>query len=832
MNRGVDLSSLSLDQLEAHFRKQLESYAPDGQLSSINFSSLAPTQVEEVKTIFKQYVAIATNNNFNLDDSSDMSYLYSRFGDLMNVKNERLKAFSSMFYRGFHKYWEDMQKAVSKHKSLLIDLLKEQGLSYYEYPSITKRDPMKVTGFMWKKVGETYRFITKEDAEFEKQVNSPAKKAYYEFYTTTILEKYKEATDEKQRAMLEYKYPMTSGSIITPYVPKDNEDKRTVSGMRKWFEMREKPKNETDWQRDGFKELAYRMVGAKEDIDSGNHQQGVPINYLSHRENHTMDTELMFFKTLENMVWKQHMDPVFGVGRLLSHIMQNQRDLRGVSQQRRNLEFLEGKINMLILREKNYMSKWDIKIKDKKGKEKVLTWAPFDHFFDMIRRWGTLAIMPLRPVLMVRNFLMEQHFNILQALKGSFRKRRAKGDNLQFIDYTTSDFMKANQIMIASMWDSKLREKKNNILKKYKLSIDFNYNFDTTDRLLSSSIIKEKHLYFTSQVGEAYNAEVAALSAMIHDGMWDKHDNNGNYIGTARGIIEVAGRKLELKEYRPEEIRRLREVVKRIHGSYSEDQRSNLEAFALGRLLLQFQKYKINYLQRSFIKSYNNDALGRFIKTGKTLEGETIFAWETQVDEGWIITLGRMMAIFSPRGLNAFFNGKLAEELNLTELQRQNMYEMGIVFSSWMATTVGLAIMFDPDDEDRNRRNMLYNNLMYLRNSMLFSYDLAGTLKDSKNPAIAMSLASGIITDLDLLLSMERYKTSSKRFGYKKGELKFTNRVLKQYIPMASTYKEYQVIGGVLGFDVGEQYQFSDVKFDTDASIEDVITELPSWLFK
>jgi hypothetical protein len=833
INQGADLGSMSIEQLEAHFTKQLRSYSPDGELSGINFASLAPNKVEEVKQIFKQFMAAATNNNYNLDDARDMSYIYNKFGDLLNVKNERLKAFSSVFYRGYHRYWEEMQKLTSKHKSLLIDVLKEQGLSYYNLPTITKRNPLSILGFMWKQSGEVYRLIQEEDPEFSKQVNTASKKAYYDFYVSTIQKAYEESTSDRQKAMLDSKYlGLSQKKVITPYVPKDGEDRRTVNHLNSVLTRRDKPKNPGDWERDGFKELAFRLAGAKEDIDSGNHQQGVPINYLGYREDHTFDTELMFYKALENMLWKKHMDPVFGIGRLLSAVMADQVDIRGRSTQRNNLKFLEDKINMLILREKSYIGKWDIKIKDKTGKEKIIAWMPFDQFFDYIRRWGTLAIMPARPVLMIRNFLMEQHFNIIQALKGSIRKRRAEGTAKEFIDYTTGDFLKANAIMIQSMWDPELRKKKNAILKKYKLSIDFNYEFDTTDRILSSSIIKEKHLYFTSQVGEAYNAEVAAIAAMVHDGMWDKHNNNGDYIGPVRGYIEVAGRRIELKEYRHEELRRLREVVKRIHGSYSEDQKSNLEAYAFGRLMMQFQKYKINYLQRSFISTYNNDALGRFIKTGTTAEGETIFEWESQVDEGWVITLGRLMAIFSPRGLNALFNGKLKEELNLSEIQVQNMYEMGIVFASWMSVTMGVAFLFDPDDDDKNQRNILYANLMRLRQSMLSSFDLLGMAKESKTPAIGLALAAGLFNDMDLLFSMERYKQSSKRYGYKRGELKFAHQMKKRYLPLSSTYKEFQVIGGVLGMDVGYQYKFSDLEFDSDMNIQDAISEVPSWTLK
>ena len=61
---------------------------------------------------------------------------------------------------------------------------------------------------------------------------------------------------------------------------------------------------------------------------------------------------------------------------------------------------------------------------------------------------------------------------------------------------------------------------------------------------------------------------------------------------------------------------------------------------------------------------------------------------------------------------------------------------------------------------------------------------------------------------------MERYKRSSKRYGYKKGELKFGRSIKRRFMPFASTYREFQVIEGFFGGDVGYEYQFHDIETD------------------
>ena len=111
---------------------------------------------------------------------------------------------------------------------------------------------------------------------------------------------------------------------------------------------------------------------------------------------------------------------------------------------------------------------------------------------------------------------------------------------------------------------------------------------------------------------------------------------------------------------------------------------------------------------------------------------------------------------------------------------------------------------------------------------MLYAYNPLGIVSEAKHPAVGLALATDIVQNLDLLLSLERYKNSSRRYGYKRGDLKFWHKTRRRFIPLASTYKEMQVLGGLFGLDVAYEYQFGDVKWEHSFSPDESL----KWLSK
>lgn len=807
---AAEFSKMSTQQIKEYLISRMKKVLGVKSLSSA--SSMSKQQASRLKQLLQTYMDFMGTKRFNLDDMKDMDALYRSMGDMLNVSNERLQAFSQVYYTGFHNYQEEMHKIIMEHERLLRAVLKEQGRSGLDIVGsfFQKEDPKKFLGFMWIQDGDVWRFVDeRKDGEvFARQVNTPAKKAYYDFYTKTIAKKQLEAVSQDQLKDIRKIYHGFGQDIFTPYVEEDSGDRATMRFARRRAKELLTSKGES-------RESIIRKLGFRNDAENFDAvQAGVPISYTGYKKNHTFDTELMFYKVMDNLIWKKHMDEVHGIGRTIQLLMEKEvSPTTGERLMKNNIDFLISKLEQQVLHRKPAMSKiMQVDRAQADGTVKRLALS-VDTAFDFIRRWVTLAVMPLRPVLFIRNTLMENHFNVVRALRGSIGKRT--GIKKEFIEYTMSDYLKAMGLMFKASLGGETSKKIKNITEKFHLVTDFNYNFDTSKRVLDNRALREKVLYFTSYVGENFTYKTAALAMMIHDNMWEKYDVNGDYIGGVRGKIKVGDRYEELREYRPEEIRRIREVGKKIHGSYADDQRANVEAYGLGRLFLQFQKYKINYVNRLALRGYNNDALGRYVATGKMDMNDPIFEWENQIDEGVVRTVARWFAMFHKHGLNlgALSVSELRER-GFSDIQIQNLHQMGISMAVWMVSVIGLGLLFDPDDDDRNQKNILYKNLLRLKNDMAGPYNPWALVTEAKYPIVGLAFVSDVATTVGQLLAMERYKTTSRRHGYKRGELKATRTFMRRLFPLSSTYRESQTVSYLFGGDVSYEFRFDDIRLD------------------
>lgn len=66
--------------------------------------------------------------------------------------------------------------------------------------------------------------------------------------------------------------------------------------------------------------------------------------------------------------------------------------------------------------------------------------------------------------------------------------------------------------------------------------------------------------------------------------LWDLHDDQGNYIGGVRGKIqEKDGSFTELKDLHVNEVSKMKRVSELVHGSYRQEEKIALEAYAFGQ---------------------------------------------------------------------------------------------------------------------------------------------------------------------------------------------------------------------------------------------------------
>ena len=816
----LDAEFEGMDEEKAYFhiRKKIAKLVdPKGRYKGNIDDLAAESNNPEVIRLAEQLLAIkagldrARQVSFDKKENKDMTAIFRWVGHINRAGSNILSALASVFNRAFSDYNMEMFQIMVKHDELLKRVINEiDGSFISKVGGIVATNPAKYTGWMWVQEGNIMRFVKESDPEFKKQVNSDAKRAYYAFYKENLLKTSKEIlsnpmTDSSiSRKLNAYYSAVKRNEIYTIYLkPTPQEAVFNTEIMR---EATRKGEYKNLWNKflDGF-----TQPDTEKDVE-----YRVPLKGLTPTsEPHTLDTELIFKQHMANLMWKKHMDPTIELFNMARSALP--RDAGGNFVSPRNAKFLSDFTETQLMKKKSNMAgTWKVKIKmlDSNGnviKVKRLIAVP-ELILDFLRTWTNYAIMPLRPVLFVRNLLMEQTFNTINAAAGSYASIAGGREEDMF---TMTDLAKAHQIQAQAVFNPDIGKKIKNIEQKYKFGVDFTYEFDNESRLLNQSWFRERALFATSRVGEEYSARTAWIAAMINDGMWDKYDKDGNYIGeerfsirTVRGLEKVTG-------YTYHEANRIREIISRVHGTYSKERASYIESYAGGRLILQFKKYLINFGFKIFSSTYNSEAMGQYVKSPADYNGEAVFEWEGQIEEGAVQTILRLGALVSSHGLNIFFNPKLQKQLGLTQMQMHNLAEVTVNLATILLSNVAANMIFDPDEDDNNQKNLLYREANKLLGDLAGIYSIQEWGKSAQTPSVALKRLIDIVDALFML--GDTYKTSSDIYGYTKGEDKGLRRLKNLALPFSSGWKEALTVWAIAvdPEDVAKRYRPSEIAF-------------------
>jgi len=801
------------------------------------FAGANPDIRTEVEALINLRAGMHNKKRTDLSDPTDMSGISVALGYIQRSHNSALQGLSSIWSKALYDYNNEMFALQKEHDRLLRDVMKETdsrlSSNVLRY---LKTDIEKYVGFMWVKDSEDnrMRFIQETDPQFANQVNTKAKKAYYKFYKKAFLDVSKEAVEnmenkvKAQANMFTYLSDVEQDKLYTIYTAKTTQEKLAIQGFRESL-----PGSKKEVLESVFNQLSENDAP---DID-----YRIPIRNTNIKEQgkHSLDTEFIFTKHMSNMLWKKHMDPTIEIFNATAGVLP--KDDTGKDITPNNRKFIENFVDVQLLNKKKHLTKgWPISysIKNEDGtttkvRKKIY---PLGMALDLVRRATTYSVLIFRPILMIRNGLMEMTFNIIEGGKGSLTKRALKyrdnrlnkslgikitdtDEKISGYNFTTSDLYKAHAIVAkAAMPGSKLGKKIKNLENKYKLKVDITYEYNTETRNLDQSMLRSRTLFITSIVGEELAAKTTMVAAMINDGMWDKYDEEGNYIGEKRGSIRTLNGYRDLKGYEPEEIERIREVITRVHGTYSKERSSLAEAYAVGRSVLQFKKYLINYGYRLLDTQYDNRALGRFVQSGKFNENDKVFEWEGQIEEGSLRLLFRMMALVSRNGLNILINKELQKEMEISPMQLAALNEIAVNMVIYGISVGVTGLFFSGDDDDKNRRNILYRELTKLRADMVGIYNPMEWGKSIKAPSLGMVKVVDGFDALIMLLNNEVYKTNSKVYGYKKGESKGLAKLKRTFMPLNSTLDEFYTLwGSVFPEDVSERYRPAEIVFKDES---------------
>jgi hypothetical protein len=166
--------------------------------------------------------------------------------------------------------------------------------------------------------------------------------------------------------------------------------------------------------------------------------------------------------------------------------------------------------------------------------------------------------------------------------------------------------------------------------------------------------------------------------------------------GTVRGIIKTKEGSKELTELDARETRKLKRVYQEMHGGYRREERTAMEAYIFGEVLLQFRKY-VPALLKSILGSKRTDAsIGKYVFNGDPNSQQDYIEWMSRVNEGrWRILLKHLVASLGHGKLNEYrFN-------NMDDNSKKMLIDTYITFSTFAVLLAASALFFgDADDDD------------------------------------------------------------------------------------------------------------------------------------
>lgn len=126
---------------------------------------------------------------------------------------------------------------------------------------------------------------------------------------------------------------------------------------------------------------------------------------------------------------------------------------------------------------------------------------------------------------------------------------------------------------------------------------------------------------------------------IIYEVKWGKKDSQGNLVNVIRGVRNVSRDPdnedlMEVGELLPEEISRMFMVYERLHGGYRKEERTLIEYYAFGQLMMQFKRFMPAILRNAMQSGGKYHSMGYLKPTGEIRDDQEVVEWVSRVSEG------------------------------------------------------------------------------------------------------------------------------------------------------------------------------------------------------
>lgn len=695
---------------------------------------------EIFNSLTQRYLELSKGRKVELSaDQEDIGGFKTWLGNKYSMGNPVVQAFINIFDRRKKEARDEINAITATHNKLLKAVRAEYyrkhpgreslnkfslvgGLKYFD----SRQNGEGIFDFMWvkktKEHAEGYytRVITEEDVRAGRFTQ--AQYDYNKFYRDTMAVKYSEVMNEtiNQEVPGQGMVQMTKATALEleAKLPDDFAPRVFMTGEE--VAEREGALSKTMLR---YQYKRYMTSFLENELYSTKKNIGIPVKYLQNpysiaQQNHTFSTEVAFNSFISNMVMKKYMDDVYSVGLGVKSVLEEvgQESFTNPEHFKNTIKFVDGFIKQHVQNVDNSskVTRKDVKIPIP-GSDKEMS-VNFEKLADMSRSWVTTTTMWLKPIAGGFNALLITLLNTKEALKGSMYSEGADF-TLADMKFAMAEYSKyCGDSIRTAITGEEMNNKLWNIAEKLEYLPD---NYDYAKH--KSKLVTAKHrmfdkskLFMFHSIGEDMG-QLTLLAAQLKrmknpktgKSLWDEYDENGDWQGGTRGVAQD-GRLI--KELTPEEVTKLKRVSQRIHGGYRQEERTMLEAHALGKWALQFKKYLPAVFENLFQGSYEDASLGEWVPmfdengdpmleeitlADGTKVKEPIQRWHARLNQGRVRVLGRYVLNALKLKYDPNYDWK-----NLQPEQKRIILDAASTLGLFLMMLTAAGAAFDDDEED------------------------------------------------------------------------------------------------------------------------------------
>lgn len=573
---------------------------------------------------------------------------------------------------------------------------------------------------------------------------------------------------------------------------------------------------------DHFKKLKRRikeryLISANKEQD----EYGIPLKYYGNMEliasnSWSRNLEHAFLGFTENLIDKIYMDDVIAYGKGIITLYNADVAADGKPEHMNNAEFLERRILLDIMGRKDTadVSRTGVRIAGAEKKLNIIA------IIGAIRRFTSKQIMWLKPFQGAANGVMAKMITLRRAAVTSITKEGAFG---------FKDTLRASVEMQSYTKDMMLRNLDNNkialMLQEFDyLPNDFGYNTPSSDLVTSKNKgLNEGNMYLFHTMFEKANAINIMVAQLIHMkttkngeeiSMFDAYDviqeqdpitgrtySKLKYTGDVRGAsINAAGEPEVLAEVTSNEVTKMKRVYQQMQGGYRADEKSTIELYWWGQILVQFRKYLPAIVMQA-LKSKNEDyTLGHYKQlfngdgSPKLKDGQKMYQWVAEETEG---SLRIIFASF----VNLITFGKFYKDYSVKAMKEAGqhekvrvLYESMITAATFIMIYAALMQLFPDDDDEKDETKLLLHRIA---ENYSQHYNPVDWLRTMKSPPAAVAkfwLTMSAGAQMIAATSYVAFGDEDKAYT-RYGRLKGGTEMMKSIPVLSAVYSFHKFIG-------------------------------------